>query len=182
VFSSLISLVALSTLVADLSGQPAWRTDYEAALVQGVSQKRPLAIFLAPGKEGWGKLAAEGQLSQEVQLLLKAKYVAVYLNTETAQGKALATFFELPGKIGLVLSDREGQHQAFWHEGAFGDGELARALQRHADPEGPVLTTETNLDVRTSNYGAVSSPASAAPVYADPTYRYQPAYSPSCSH
>jgi len=150
-------------VVADVSRQPPWQTDYQAALVQSARLNRPLAVFLAPGQMGWDKLAQGGKLSKEVHQLLGGKYVPVYLNTNTVKGKELASSFDLPGGTGLVLSDRQGEHQAFWHEGALADTELTSALERHADATGPVLATEMNLATQTSYYGPVVTPANAAP-------------------
>jgi len=169
----LISLVALTTLVSDLSRQPSWQTDYQAALAQSAMQNKPLAVFLAPASAAWDKLSREGKLNKDIQQLLAAKYVPVYLNTDTVQGKELASTFELTGGVGLVLSDREGLHQSYWHEGALADGDLAQALQRHADPTGPVLTTESNQVLRTSFYGPGAG--------VQQTYRLQPAFSTNCS-
>ena len=129
----LISLVALCGLVADVSRQPAWHTEYQAALAQGARQHRPLALFLAPGN-----------------------------------------FFELPGGVGLVLSDREGHNQAYCHEGDLEESELTQALEKHADPAGPVAITETNV-VTQSYYGpaGISSP---------PIVIFQPGLAAGCSH
>jgi hypothetical protein len=180
--SILFSLLALAVFVGDLSRQPPWQTDYQAALVQGARQNRPLAVFLAPGQAGWDKLAQGGKLSKEVQQLLGGKYVPVYLNTDTVKGKELASSFDLPGGTGLVLSDRQGEHQAFWHVGALADTELASALERHADATSPVLMTETNLVTQTSYYGPVVTPTYTAPGVWGATSGFQQMSAPACSH
>jgi hypothetical protein len=170
---TVISLVALSTVFAEVSQPPSWQTDYQVALAQSVSQQKPLAVFIAPG--GWAKLVSEGKLGDDSRQLLADKYVPVFLNTETEKGKKLAYSFELAGGIGLVLSDRKGQNQAYWHDGALASEELTQALRRHGDSAGPAVTTETNPMTSSSYYGPP-----AAPVFADPVFRYQPA--PICSH
>jgi hypothetical protein len=105
------------------------------------------------------------------------------LDTESPAGAKLASSFDLPGGIGVVLSDREGQRQAFWHQGALDEQELTRALQRHADPDGPVVLTETNLATQASASVAATAPATPASGFAPPVaFPFQPAYSPSCSH
>jgi hypothetical protein len=181
--TTLIGVAALSAYVAVFPLEPSWHSDYPTALVQGAHHHKPLAVFLAPGKEAWNKLIRDGTLSPEAQRLLRSSYVAVYLDTDTPDGKELASSLEMPGGVGLVLSDREGLRQAFWHEGALEDQELTSALARHADPEGPMVMTETNQVTRTSSYGPAAAPASPAPTYSSqPAFRFQPAYSASCSH
>src|SRR6516164_9428874 len=98
---SVISLVALSTGITDLTGQSVWQTDYQAALAHGVRWHKPLAVFLAPGQEGWEKLWENGMYSREVQQQLETRYVPVFIDTASAQGKVLASSFELPGGVGL---------------------------------------------------------------------------------
>jgi hypothetical protein len=170
---TVISLVALSTALGEISQPPSWQTDYQIALAQSVRQQRPIAIFIAPG--GWAKLVQEGKLSDGSRQLLADKYVPVFLNTETAEGKKLASSFELVGGIGLVLSDREGHNQAFWHDGALTAEDLTQALRKHADPAGPARLTETNSPISSSYYGPATSPAFATPVYTYPA-------SPVCTH
>jgi hypothetical protein len=174
---SLISLVALCTAIAEVASRPAWQMDYQAAQLQSARLHKPLAIFLAPGKDGWHQLSQSGKLSREVQTLIGAKYVPVFLNTETVDGKALASSFEISKGIGLVLSDHEGQLQAFRHEGNLSQKHLVRALQRHADPDRPVRTTETNVEpVRRATVSA-----SVVPVSYDPAYRLLEGAAPTCS-
>ena len=176
---SLISLVALSLSFVDVSRPPAWQTDYRAALVQGARQHKPLAVFLAPGKESWHKLSPSGALSQGVQQLLTAKYVPVFLNTETAQGKAWASAFEVPGGIGLVLSDRDGQYQVFRHEGILPEKHLVGALERHAASRGNINSTEILVSVV---HEAGSTSASVAPASYSPANSVLEAYAPTCLH
>jgi hypothetical protein len=181
--TTVLGVIALSAYVSTLSLQPTWYTSYDAALEYGVRQNKPLAVFLAPGKASWDKLLRDGTLSEDAQRLLRSKYVPVYLNTDTPEGAKLASSFDLPDGIGVVLSDREGSRQAFWHQGALDEQQLTSALERHADPDGPVVLTETNLVTQASNYSPAPAPATAVPAYTAPaTFPFQPAYSPSCSH
>src|SRR3974390_777694 len=76
--TAMISLVALCALCADVSRQPTWHTDCQAALAQGSRHNRPLAVFLAPGRSGLDRLAPDSLLSGEVQQLLQRKYVPVF--------------------------------------------------------------------------------------------------------
>jgi hypothetical protein len=179
--TTLFSLLALSAYVATFPVDPSWHSDYPTAVAQGVRENKPLAVFLAPGPASWERVIRDGTLSPDAQRLLQSKYVPVYLNTDTPQGKNLASSFELPGGVGLVLSDREGLRQAYWHEGLVEDQDLTRALERHADPEGPALKTDLDQLVRTSSYGPAVVPMNAVPYYPQPAYPFQPSFGPACS-
>ncbi len=176
---SLISLVALSPCFADMTRLPAWQTDYQAALEKAVRQHKPLAVFLAPSKESWHKLSPNGMFGKEVHKLLATKYVPVFLNTQTVQGKAMASAFELPEGIGLVLSDREGQYQAFRHEGMLAEQQLAAALERHADSAGAVRTTEILVPAVHEASSPMTRVSSAS--YA-PANGFMDVYVPTCLH
>ena len=182
--TTMFSLIAFSAYVATFPVTPSWHSDYPAALAQGARENKPLAVFLAPGPGAWEKVITGGTLSPDAHQLLSTKYVPVYLNTETPGGKRLASSFELPGGVGLVLSDREGLRQSYWHEGTLEGQELTSALERHADPEGPVRRTETNQVTQTSSYGPAVAPTSPVPYSPQTAFAFQPAYSYSagCSH
>jgi hypothetical protein len=180
--TTLFSLLALSAYAATFPVNPSWHSDYSAAAAQGIRENKPLAIFLAPGPAAWDKVLHDGTLSPDAQRLLTTKYVPVYLNTETAPGRRLASSFEMPGGVGLVLSDREGERQAYWHEGILEVEELTRALEKNADRDGPVLKTETNLVTQTSSYGPPPVPVTPAPFYPQQAFPFQPSFGAACSH
>jgi hypothetical protein len=52
--------------------------------------------------------------------------------------------------MGLVISDRSGKIQAYHHDGGLAASDLAAKLERFADPDLEVQSTESN--VRTSYY------------------------------
>ncbi len=134
-----------------------WLNDYSQARRLGATQKKPLAVFLSPGKEGWGKRATEGNGGAEVRRLLADRYVCVAIDTATADGRRLASAFEMSGGQGIILSDRRGDRQAFRHEGELRNGDLSRYLERHSATNRPAETTETHTTARTSNYYAPST-------------------------
>ena len=103
-----VMLLALSGLSAPAEAPtpPAWRTDYGAAQKLAQTQQRPLAIFVGTGKQGWRQVAQGGELGAEAARLLVSRYIPVYLDADTAEGKRLAQAFELSSGVGLVLSDR----------------------------------------------------------------------------
>jgi hypothetical protein len=74
--------------------------------------------------------------------------------------------------VGVVLSDRTGSLQAFYHKGDMASADLIRFLKRCAEPNRNVRTTETiNSSMQTSMYldpaqgGNPSSVGYYAPAY-----------------
>lgn len=174
--SGLASAVDVST--------PTWRSDYSQARRQGAAQNKPLAVFLSPGKHGWGKLSNEGTLSSTAKELLAERYVCVHVDTATAAGRQLASAFEIPDGVGLVISDRTGQLQAFHHAGHLPRADLNRYLERYSAPDRSVRVTETHASTRTSFYPAPSTPSipsSSIPAtlqgWTQPSYGYSPGFS-----
>src|SRR5207248_948969 len=108
---------------------------------------RPMAVFLAPSKKGPEKLITEGRLDPEVEKLLGAHYVCVFLDTTKRANQDLADTFDLADGQGIVISDRSGSKQAFRQEGRLPNRDLERSLRRYADPDRVVMRTETNEDL-----------------------------------
>jgi hypothetical protein len=142
---------------------PSWRSAYALALKEGQRIKRPLAIFVAPGAEGWDKLSREGGLDKEARELLHNRYVCVYLDSSEEKGRRLADQLELSNGRGVVLSDSTGEKQAFWHAGSLSNEQLDHYLRKYSDPEKVVTRTETVAQARPQ---------------APPTYYAPPMYSP----
>jgi hypothetical protein len=169
-----ILVVALAGILPSLVEQsPSWLTDYQAARNKGRAEKKPLAVFIGSGKAGWNQLAQERLLGKEASRILVSDYVCAYIDTSGAAGKALAKAFEVSDGPGLIISDRTGDVQAFWHEGELAQDALVRQLQRYAEPDRLVRTTETVNSQRRSFYPPVEAP----PVV--PYYNPAPVFFPS---
>jgi hypothetical protein len=140
-----ILMAALSgfALAADPEG-PSWLTDYATATRQGANSKKPLAVFLGSGVDGWKKMSQEGALPVEAKRVLNANFICVHIDTSTAKGKSLARAFDIPEGLGIVISDRSAQLQAFRHEGDLTNAALVRYLKRYGDPSHVVHYTESN--------------------------------------
>jgi hypothetical protein len=54
----------------------------------------------------------------------------------------------------MVISDRAGSHQAFWHQGDMSNQDMARCLETYADPRMVVQTTAPATTSRDSSYPA----------------------------
>lgn len=107
---------------------PRWNSDYALAMRDAKQAGKPLALFFASGPDGWKQVLRDGAMSDDVANLLE-RYVPVYLDTATPNGKALASAFDVQG-VGLILSDHKCEVQAFCHQGALGAGDLASCLTR----------------------------------------------------
>jgi hypothetical protein len=162
-YTSLV-LFALSgfSSPAEMTSSPSWLMDYSLARQQGIDDKKPLAVFVGSGKEGWDKLVRNGALAKEQNKLLATSYVCVYLDTATADGKRLAGLFNLENGPGLIISDHSGKLMAFHHAGDLPAPDLTKYLSRYADPERVVRTTETNPNSEVRSYYA-APPAGSAP-------------------
>lgn len=150
--TSILAFVLLGAApVVGFSQSPTWQTDYSAAQQKAVAQQKPLAVVFGNGANGWQQVAG-GSLTADASQMLGNKYVCCYVDTATPVGQAMARKFEVNGQIGIVISDRTGNLQAFWHEGALPADAFASYLTRYADPQRRATTTDTNRTSRTSNY------------------------------
>jgi hypothetical protein len=160
-------LIAAAPLAVHAEGLT-WQSDYTAAQKKAAAQQKPLAVIFGQGANGWQQLGG-GSLPPEAGRTLDDKYVYCYVDTATPAGQTLAKQFDLHGSVGLVVSDRTGNLQAFWHDGTMPADALSLCLTRYGDPQRPVTTTDTNLNGnRTSYYPPGAYPgsfgSSAAPV------------------
>src|SRR5262249_34051219 len=137
-----ILLVALTTMPAAEPAKTTWLTDYGQAQRQGKSIGKPLAVFLAPGKDGWRKLTKEGKLNDKALAALAEGYVAVHIDTDRDAGKKCTKALSMASGLGVVLSARSGEIQAFRQEGSLDGDALASSLENHSGKE----------TVRVSNY------------------------------
>jgi hypothetical protein len=144
---------------------PSWRNDYPLALKEGRRARRPLAIFVGSGPDGWDSLSKDGSLDKEARQLLEHNYVCVYLDSDTVEGRRLADQLELTRGRGVILSDVTGEKQAFWHAGPLSNENLNHYLRKYSDPERLVQSTETVPEARPQ----------APPVYQQPPMFYRPA-------
>lgn len=170
---------------AELAPSPNWTSDYVQGRRLGTVHNKPLAVFLTPGKGGWDKLSKEGNLGKEAKRLLTDRYVCVHVDTDTERGRQLARDFEVSGGVGLIISDRTGQYQAFRHEGTLPGNDLKSYLERYSTAGRVAQTTETHESSRISYAaprGAASSTSGtvypgAIQGWSQPSYGYVPSFS-----
>jgi hypothetical protein len=155
--TALLSLALSSALLA-----PSWATSYSDAQSQAAAQKKPLVIVFGSGAKGWANVVREDGPTPQVSRLLAEHYVCVYVDTANAEGKTLAQTFAINGSVGMVISDRAGSVQAFWHQGDLSNQQMTQYLQKYADPQVAINGTETVNTFRNSFYPPQGSFAPAA--------------------
>jgi hypothetical protein len=147
-----LAILTLANFIAPSPApfSPHWLGDYWTAQKRAQKEQKPLAIFVGAGQKGFNQLSWEGNLTKPIQKILAEHYVCLYLDTTQKAGQDLAEDFEITKGLGLVISDRTGKIQAYHHDGGLAASALAARLQKFADPDLEVQTTESNS--RTSYY------------------------------
>jgi hypothetical protein len=157
---------------------PNWHTDYAQAMTRSSAEGKPMAVFIGSGGEKHKKLLADGTISAEASKLLSRSYICVYLDSETPNGKDLASRFELSD--GLIISSKGGSLQAFRHTGSFKAGELTASLTKYAEANQPSRTetsgATTYTPSRPANGGVIvggyTYGTGSTPTYYVPSQQY----------
>jgi hypothetical protein len=165
-----------SMLLAGQSATPTWQKSYSQARLQSSAQSKPIAVMFGSSSNGWMNVVKDAAPTEEVTRLLTDKYICCYVDTTSPKGKQLAENFGITADTGMVISDRTGQLQAFWHQGDMSSNDLTSCLTKFSTDR-PITTTETNRTVRTSNYPP--SAESGSNMYSNP---FSSSYCPSCGN
>ncbi|MSQ93926.1 MAG: hypothetical protein EXR98_05140 [Gemmataceae bacterium] len=161
-FAGLLTAFAGPVSAQDL----AWKNSYLEARDHGQKVKKPLAVFVGAGAAGFQQIVQDGAFSSDIRKILAAEYTLVYLDADRADHKRLIGELGISSRKGLVLSDRAGDTQAFFHDGTLSEAELTSQLRHYADPALIVRSTSTTSSGRYSFYppnGSYSSGTSASP-------------------
>lgn len=161
-FATTLAAVLLGSVSPGAAAVPTWKTDYATAREAAAAEQKPLAVFVGHGEAGYAKLVG-GAVPADAGRLLAANFVCMYVDTDSAAGKELASKFGLVE--GLVVSSKGGDVQALKHAGAVAPAALTGYLTKYADPAQVVTVTEK---VNIAPAAPVIAPA--APVYT-PVYR-----------
>ncbi len=153
--TSILTVAFAGVLLAGPSAAPNWHVQYTQARKMGAQQQKPLVVVFGSGDKGMANLVREEAVAADANKLLNDKFVCVYVDVATSAGKSIAQSFEITGNVGIVISDRTGELQAFWHQGHMTNQVLIGTLQKFADSQGIVRTTETGTE-------AASAPATAS--------------------
>ena len=148
-FNAIALMVLASNLATANVASPTFSTDYSHARSEVATQRKPMAVFVGTGKDGWNQVVTQSPMDTTVKDMLASKFVCLYIDRNTTQGKDLAQKFDLADSDGLVISDRSGNLQAYSHQGKLETSEITRVLTTYAAPEMPVQKTESNIPAPT---------------------------------
>jgi len=162
-FSSMICL-ALAAAMATSANVSVWQSDYVQARDLAARTGKPMAVVIGDGSNGWKKVLP---LNETTTSAINSGFVCVYIDKTTTTGKELANAFAMADTIGLVMSDKAGQNQAFRHAGAMKESDVTTAVARYSDTTHVARKTESNEQ---------NPPTYSPPAYS-PTQWLQPAAS-----
>jgi hypothetical protein len=150
-YTSILLVAMAGTQSPFATPTPDWKQDYAEASREGKAARKPLAVFVGRGTDGWSQVSDTGRLGPDVRGLLGEKYVCVYVDRTTEDGRQLARDLGVSrAGPGLVISDVTGDLQAFRHSGKLSPARLTRYLRTFSDPNRVVKRTEVpaRTDVR----------------------------------
>jgi hypothetical protein len=176
-FPTTVAAAVLSVLLTGeaLPSGVTWQTDYSKALSTAVAQQKPIAVFIGRGEAGYSKLVTEGQIPASAGELLAKNFVCVYVDTDTPDGKSLASQFSVSN--GLIISTRGGAYQALRHTGSVSAANLTQYLTQYGDTakvattvERGIVRTATPSNVVPTGYSVPAGYGVPAQQYTIPTY------------
>lgn len=139
VTTTFAAVVLSAALANEAAVAPTWETNYARASETAIAQRKPLAVFIGHGTNGYAQVVG-GTMPTDAGRLLANNYVALYVNTDTAEGKTLAASFGVTE--GLVLSCRGCQVAALKYGGVVPTDALAGYLTKYGPANTTVTTTE----------------------------------------
>ena len=152
-----VFVIALSQVLANNASLAVdWNHDYAKALKNAAGAGKALAIFIGSGNDGW-QAVGSGSVSPEALKLLRERYVCLYVDAATADGKELAKDFEATQLPTLVISDKTATYQAVKQTGPLASGGLERMLEQYVAYDvqpsimrasyysGPSISTPTSI-------------------------------------
>ena len=151
------SIIALALSAACLA--PSWRVSYTQAQQDAAQQRKPMVIVFGSGANGWSKIVRDQSPTPEVSRLLAGQYVCHFVDITTPEGSRLAQSFQITSQVGMVISDRAGSTQAFWHQGDLTNQNVVHYLQKYADPQVHVTGTETVYTAQARTFASSVAPA-----------------------
>jgi hypothetical protein len=174
-FTTTLAAIALAGGISSgaIPSAPNWHTDYAQAMSRSSAEGKPMAVFIGNGADRLARMTADGTITGESARVLRASYICVYLDSETAAGKDLASRFEMTE--GLVISSRGGNVQAYRHSGSIGGKELTDSLSRFAGGDQPVITSTNGASGSYSSNGSVIVGRAANTGVVYPSQYYAPA-------
>jgi hypothetical protein len=161
-----VFLLALAHSVSSVSPLPAWQSDYAKSIQIAKESRKPVAVVIGSGQDGWKNISSSGALSKDVCKLLADSYVCTYVDATDPRNQKLVKDFDAKQFPTLVVSDRGGALQLHRQVGPHDAGQLQSTLQRLASNE-----VQAGTVVQQSYY----QPSGQQPSYQPAPY-YQPTW------
>ncbi len=149
-FVSTIAFLALANGMDLESNHPKLQSDYYQAMSRASDESKPMAVFIGQGADTFKRMLADGLISAEATKVLTAKYICVYLDTDTESGKELSGRFDM--KVGLVISGPGGSLQAYRHSGPVTTDALTRELTHYSSVGQPTTTVTAGASTTLVNF------------------------------
>jgi hypothetical protein len=122
-----------------------WQEEYSTALDRAVREKKPVAIIVGTGFNGWQDISKSGDVNPESRRLFDSHFVCVYLDSSTESGKKMASALAVGSGPALVIGDRTGTNMAFRYKGALTQEQLASTLKRFSKVGDVATFTESTV-------------------------------------
>lgn len=146
-------MLALFLLGADGSELKTWQTDYAKALQEVQRTDRPLFIVFDSNSSAVGKMVHDDVfMNEQVEKLLAANYVRMFVDVETKEGKALAAQFAATEFPRIVIIDRSADWQVYRKSGNHSADEVASLLSQFRTSKLTTSTTRTVSGSTQSSY------------------------------
>ncbi|MBA2225761.1 MAG: DsrE family protein [Thermogemmata sp.] len=117
---------------------PAVWTDYARALAEAARTHKPVVVFISEAPAPLRQQLQAGTVPAEAIHLLQERYVVVEVSRQQAEGRILASQFDL--QEGVVISGPGGQFQAYRHGGPWQVTQLLPQLRQYATAAAPTTT------------------------------------------
>jgi hypothetical protein len=126
------------------SNHPKLQPDYAQAMSRASEEHKPMAVFIGHGADKFKQMLDTGVISAEAAKILSNSYVCVYLDTDTASGKAMASKLDM--KEGLVISSPGGDLQAYRYSGTVPGSTLTKEVSVYAVAGQPSTTVAAGAE------------------------------------
>jgi hypothetical protein len=134
-------------------------TDYAGALAEAARTNKPVVVFIGEASAPLRQQLQTGTIPAEAVQLLRERYVVVEISRQQAEGRTLASQFELPE--GVVISSPGGQFQAYRYSGPWQVTQLLPQLQQYATAGTPKTTVCSGTANRSSCSNTVGTPCTS---------------------
>ncbi len=146
-----------------------WLTNYQMARTISADQKKPLVVIVGKGESGWDQVIQDGKLDMNLMQKMARSYVYLYIDSTSEQGAKLAKGLDVHQSNGLIITNRSGDLQAFYHDGQIKQSQMENLLDKYQDIAQVITTTDTLQPKVVSTIG-LSAPSPSFSNNSNPLY------------